>query len=592
MLHELLVALRGHPGHLFTETEAGLKVSSTLTYFHPCEVSLINQVLELGTDYRALTQFISSNQSSGGGMYLEAVCQGLHTVLDPYRSSLRDLEQDMVSDPDSVPLSLVQHRLLPHRPVLKVLVQLVNEISTTEIPGCMVLDTIYKASASGVQGAGAALRKVLAAGHQVLYKQLLAWLLQGHLYDPLNEFFIVKEDEREGEESLLVGETVDGETTRSKSGRYRLEHSLVPAHISHTLAEKIFFIGESIQLFESDRRVEVQGDVLRSRELELYTTLTALRDREQFVVTEFAQFVDKIRESVSSHLHHLVVEEHGLLAELRLVWDVFLLGRGELFHAFIAAADSRLCAPPQGAAQHDVLQAWQSALGLYEGEEKLIGRVKPKVGNDSARVGWDQLSLQYAVPWPLHLVVTPQALDKYNRIFAFLMLVRRSQIALHNLWAEAMFVSRVAGKQEALGMDTRQQTRTHMTFLVDNLQYYLMADVLDTKISQLVNNMNKSSNFEEVKIVHDQFLTQVQASIFLHNPQVHKCLLDIMSTCLQFCSATDSTNLCLNFSRQSSLLIQLLTSLRTHLAPSCLAQLLTRIDYNRYFSKKDKLVIE
>ena len=39
--------------------------------------------------------------------------------------------------------------------------------------------------------------------------------------------------------------------------RYRLNQSQVPAHISHGLAEKIFFIGESIQLFESDRRVEV-----------------------------------------------------------------------------------------------------------------------------------------------------------------------------------------------------------------------------------------------------------------------------------------------------------------------------------------------
>ena len=33
---------------------------------------------------------------------------------------------------------------------------------------------------------------------------------------------------------------------------------------------KIFFIGESIQLFESDRRVEVQGAVLRDKEVDFY----------------------------------------------------------------------------------------------------------------------------------------------------------------------------------------------------------------------------------------------------------------------------------------------------------------------------------
>ncbi len=58
------------------------------------------------------------------------------------------------------------------------------------------------------------------------------WLLQGALYEPHGE---------DGEESLFVGE--EGDTSRSKSGRYKLEYDLVPGHISHRLAEKIYFIG-------------------------------------------------------------------------------------------------------------------------------------------------------------------------------------------------------------------------------------------------------------------------------------------------------------------------------------------------------------
>ena len=70
------------------------------------------------------------------------------------------------------------------------------------------------------------------------------------------------------ESILLVGE--EGEKSRSKSKTFQLRLEMVPQHISHSLAEKIFFIGESIQLFESDRRVEVQGAVLRDREAEFY----------------------------------------------------------------------------------------------------------------------------------------------------------------------------------------------------------------------------------------------------------------------------------------------------------------------------------
>ena len=35
-----------------------------------------------------------------------------------------------------------------------------------------------------------------------------------------------------------------------------------------------------------------------------------------------------------------------------------------------------------------------------------------------------------------------QALEKYNRIFSFLLLVRRTQAALHGLWSQAMFKNR------------------------------------------------------------------------------------------------------------------------------------------------------
>ena len=59
-----------------------------------------------------------------------------------------------------------------------------------------------------------------------------------------------------------------------------------------------------------------------------------------------------------------------------------------------------------------------------------------------------------------------------------------------------------------------------MAFLIDSLQYYLMADVLDTKMTGFTAKLEKSTSFEEVKLCHDQFLTEVQTSIFLHNPQV------------------------------------------------------------------------
>ena len=39
MLHELLLALRGHSGYIYTEHDQKLTVNPSVTLLHPCEVS-------------------------------------------------------------------------------------------------------------------------------------------------------------------------------------------------------------------------------------------------------------------------------------------------------------------------------------------------------------------------------------------------------------------------------------------------------------------------------------------------------------------------------------------------------------------------
>jgi hypothetical protein len=56
-----------------------------------------------------------------------------------------------------------------------------------------------------------------------------------------------------------------------------LKVELLPCHISVAVAEKIFFIGESIQLFERERRLESHGAVLKDKETEIYSQLVSYK---------------------------------------------------------------------------------------------------------------------------------------------------------------------------------------------------------------------------------------------------------------------------------------------------------------------------
>ena len=79
-------------------------------------------------------------------------------------------------------------------------------------------------------------------------------------------------------------------------------------------------------------------------------------------------------------------------------------------HVNQRARQERVGAPPGPATQHDTNLAWHSALTqLGDAGDTIQTRTSLLVARDSAHaLGWDQLSVQYAVPWPLHLVITPQ----------------------------------------------------------------------------------------------------------------------------------------------------------------------------------------
>lgn len=82
-------------------------------------------------------------------------------------------------------------------------------------------------------------------------------------------------------------------------------------------------------------------------------------------------------------------------------------------------------------------------------------------------------------------------------------------------------------------------TRNHMSFLIDNLQFYLQvtkyceskwdpisqgltqkADVLETQFVELENDIKKSKDFEQIRFSHDTFLNRIQYQSFMLNKTV------------------------------------------------------------------------
>lgn len=59
------------------------------------------------------------------------------------------------------------------------------------------------------------------------------------------------------------------------------------------------------------------------------------------------------------------------------------------------------------------------------------------------------------------------------------------------------------------------QLRNNLVFIVDNLQYYLQVDVLESQYAVMEANMKSTRNFEDIQKAHSIFLANVMSQTFL-----------------------------------------------------------------------------
>ncbi|XP_043961708.1 gamma-tubulin complex component 4 [Gambusia affinis] len=659
MIHELLLALSGYPGTIFTwNKRTGLQVSQDLPFLHPSETSVLNRLCKLGSDYIRFTEFIEQhtghvhqqehhtnqpNQTGLHGIHLRAFCTGLDSMLQPYRQALLDLEQEFLGDPH-LTISHVNYKLDQFQLLFPSVIMVVETIKSQKIHGCQILETVYKHSCGGLPPVRMALEKILAVCHGVMYKQLAAWMLHGLLLDQSEEFFIKQgpsaggaaANQDEEEEDLGLGglsgkqlrelqdlRLIEEENMLAPSlQQFSLRTEMLPSYIPIRVAEKILFVGESVQMFENhNHNPSRAGSILKHQEDAFAAELHRLKQQPQFSLVDFENVIDGIRSTVAEHLWTLMVEEADLLEQLKIVKDFYLLGRGELYQVFIDLAQQMLKAPPTAVTEHDVNVAFQQAahkvlldddnllplLHLtvdYQGKEAKEasaprdGATPPQDSSprEAPPTGWAALGLAYKVQWPLHILFTPAVLEKYNVVFRYLLSVRRVQSQLQHCWALQMQRKHLKSSQSDA---VKWRLRNHMVFLIDNLQYYLQVDVLESQFTQLLQQINSTRDFESIRLAHDHFLSNLLAQSFILLKPVFHCLSEILELCQSFCSlvgqsvaplddrgaAQQLDLLVKGFRRQSSLLFKILSSVRNHQINSDLAQLLLRLDYNKYYTQ-------
>ncbi|KAL3827817.1 hypothetical protein ACJIZ3_016619 [Penstemon smallii] len=247
--------------------------------------------------------------------------------------------------------------------------------------------------------------------------------------------------------------------------------------------------------------------------------LQDLKESSEFHKRSFETAVDSIKAIAANHLWQLVVVRADLNGHLKALKDYFLLAKGDFFQSFLEESRQLMRLPPRhSTAEADLMVPFQlAALKTISEEDKYFSRVslrmpgitvkssqlelpKTKAYSDGDMIvqsdtsletpidGWDGISLDYSVDWPLHLFFTQDVLSKYLKIFQYLLQLKRTQMELEKSWASAMhqdhsdFAKRHSDRMNSSVSQQRRQrfrpmwrVREHMAFLIRNLQFYIQA---------------------------------------------------------------------------------------------------------------------
>jgi len=129
-------------------------------------------------------------------------------------------------------------------------------------------------------------------------------------------------------------------------------------------------------------------------------------------------------------------------------------------------------------------------------------------------IGWDVFTLEYRIDAPIDVIVTPHGSKQYLKVFNFLWRVKRVEFALSSVWRRIQTGSRgvLSAVAEKLGKDWKlaRCAVAEMIHFVNQLQYYILFEVIEASWSTLQNEMRRpDATLDDLIIAHQRYLQAI-----------------------------------------------------------------------------------
>lgn len=500
---------------------------------------LVNRILPVASYYSTITRFIEEKSSFEYGQVNHALTAAMRTLMKEYLILVTQLEH--LQRQGLLSLQKLWFYIQPTMRTMEILASIASSVDKGECMGGSTLSLLHDRTFNYTGDSQAQeLCLYLTKAASVPYFEILEkWIYRGIIKDPYSEFMV--------EEHELQKEKIQEDyNDKYWDQRYTIVQHRIPSFLQK-MADKILSTGKYLNVVRECGRDVTCPD---AKEV-LYT----LKERA------YVEQIEKAYNYASKVLLAFLMEEKELVSRLRSIKHYFLMDKGDFFVHFMDLTEEELkkpvddIVPPRLEAllelalrmstantdpfkddlkidlmPHDVITQLLRVLAIETKQEKAIINADL---TDTTLSGLEAFSFDYIVKWPLSLIINRKALTRYQMLFRHMFYCKHVERLLCNVW-----ISNKDFKQYSLRSPkwfaAAFALRQRMLNFVQNIQYYMMFEVMEPTWHIMENNLKTASNIDDVLCHHTSFLDNCLKDCMLTNPELLRIFSKLMTVCVKF----------------------------------------------------------
>uniref|UniRef100_A0A8D3CHN8 Gamma-tubulin complex component 6 n=1 Tax=Scophthalmus maximus TaxID=52904 RepID=A0A8D3CHN8_SCOMX len=118
------------------------------------------------------------------------------------------------------------------------------------------------------------------------------------------------------------------------------------------------------------------------------------------------------------------------------------------------------------------------------------------------------LELRYKVDWPLNIIITDSCMNKYNRLFSFLLQLKHMVWSLRDVWFHLKRTALVKGAGRSVQFHQLQLYRHEMQHFVKVIQGYIANQILQVSWSEFTAKLAGASDLDAIHRTHADYLNR------------------------------------------------------------------------------------